>query len=128
MDKEIIDKRELTEDDIKKILKELKERPYMFEREAKYILFINCNNRPSQSYIEMEEFNIVYGNADVVELEHVYHYPTTNMRKYAVIPKTVPTIALFRHYDDLHGDPNKYCLICVFNGKEWVSVKVDNLP
>jgi hypothetical protein len=94
--------------------------------ETKYILFLGTQNRPGSSFSEYEDFEVILGEAEVVELGRHYSYPHYNTADYMLIPKTVPTIIRWWHRWDFGNDRGYEETIFIFTSDGWKEVEVKN--
>jgi len=106
---------ELTPEQIEKLLEKAK------ETEWKYLLRIEEWSRQGPAYTDYAEFELVYGKADRVKLEDWdAGYPYAAGTTYLIIPKTVPTVILWRHVTD---EATKEVLY-IFTRDGWKEVEV----
>jgi integrase len=115
-----IEPRELEEEEIKRLLEEAKKR----EPEAKFLLELETFKRVGMSIHDETSFEIVYGNADVYELDYRRIDERTIGARYIIVPRTVPTIVLERHeYEDINKSQRSFT-VHVFDGKGWKRIDV----
>jgi len=100
---------------INKVLKEGKE-------EAKFILKLQLSSRYNCGYRYNwnEYIEVIYGDAEIVRLAQ-YDDECHRDTEVAVIPKTVPAVVMFYHFDDLPQE--RRIVLYVFNGEGWKSIE-----
>jgi hypothetical protein len=114
-----VTERKITAEDIAKLVE--KAQPH----ETKYLLFLETQTRPGESFSEHISYEVVYGEVEEVLLEHYYDYPTDNRRRYMIIPKKVPTVIVWWHYWDFGPqDIGEEKTVYVFTADGWRKVDV----
>ena len=114
-------KKELTPEDIKKLIENAK------ETEWKYLLKVKIANRRvgcGYVYLYDEDLKIIYGDAEIITILSDTQ-DCTDYEEVLVIPKTVPTIVMKIHTDENPECPN-YVDIFVFTseGWKWVTTRI----
>jgi hypothetical protein len=110
---------ELTPEDVEKLIEKAS------DLERKYLLILWTQNRPGSSFSEVEDFEVLCGEVDDVELKHEYNYPHRNATKHLIIPKTVPTvIRWWRRWDFGETDMGEEEEIYIFTKDGWKVVEV----
>jgi hypothetical protein len=93
--------------------------------EARLLLLLEKWRRQGSSYINDADFEVIYGDAELVEFEEWdAGYPYERGTKYIVIPKTVPVVIRWWHVWDYDTDRGETETIYVFTSDGWKSVKV----
>jgi hypothetical protein len=110
--------RSLTIEEVRKLLDKAK------PAETKYLLFLTTQSRPGESFSEREDYHVVLGEVEEVELERYYNYPTDNRGRYLIIPKTVPVVIRWWHTWDFGQDSGEEERIYVFTTEGWKEVSV----
>jgi len=111
---------QLTREEMAELInKTIKEGSY----EAIFILVLNQWRRPGNAYVDYGKFTILYGDAEVYELDRYYDYPTTNETTYSILPKTKVVVILFEDANDYNGKLEKHETLYVFTyHKGWQSI------
>ena len=126
---EKIEIKELSEEEIISLVKEILGNREKYQEEAKLILLLDDLEMryPGCGYVYNYgyELKIIVGEADILVLKREENYDCTSREKIAVIPKTVPTALLLLEWDESPGAKNTLT-IYVFSG-EWRSLSL-NLP
>jgi hypothetical protein len=115
---------ELTEEDIKKNLKEIIENPEKYKTEYKYILEIEEFERDSGEFPHYRKSEIIKGSAEVIEIDR---YTSFDMRyrTYILITKEIGTIVRiyeFQRLSDFETEEKEEYYIFTRNG--WVKVEL----
>jgi hypothetical protein len=111
--------RGLTVEEIQKLLEKAE------PAETKYLLFLTTQTRPGESFSEREDYAVVFGEVEEVELERYYNYPTDNRTRYMLVPKVVPTVVRWwRIWDFGPQDCGEEETIYVFTADGWKKVPV----
>ena len=93
--------------------------------EARLLLVLEKWDRQGSAYINTADFEIIYGEAELVEVgEFDAGYPYERGEKYLIIPKTIPVIVDWWHNWDYGEDRGETETIYVFTSEGWKSVKV----
>jgi hypothetical protein len=118
----------MSEGEIKRIGKEelakLLEKAEELPVEGKYLLFLSSGNRPGEAFMDVYDFEVIYGEAEMVKLEHRYNYPHENSTRYMIIPKTIPVIVHWWRRNDYSGDIEEEEEFWVFTKDGWKCVEV----
>jgi hypothetical protein len=123
-----IEVKELSEEQIKRLVSEILSNPHKYETEAKFLLKLKTDFRKGGCgyvYLYSYSYKVLYGDIDEVIL-HRDEFDCDVSEEVLVIPKTVPVVLLYTYHDD---DPNvrDYCKVLVFTGSEWKSIEF-NIP
>jgi hypothetical protein len=94
------------------------------EAETKYLLFLETNTRPGESFTDITDYEVLTGEIEIVELEHSYNYPYENYRKYLAIPKTIPVVIRWWHRWDFGTEQGYTEIIYIFTKDGWKQVQV----
>jgi len=115
---EEINLEKMTPEDIKRLLEKAK------DTEWRYLLKIEEWARQGSAYDDVAEFEVVYGEADLVRLEdYDAGYPGVAGTEYLVVPKTVPVIILWRHYQDYGNGSKSTRIVFIFTKDGWKYVE-----
>jgi hypothetical protein len=118
--------RELKEEELKKIIKQILSSPDKFEEEAKLILKLSLANRYvgcSYVYLYQSEAKIILGEVDKVILEEKWYDECSVGIEVAYIPKTIPVILTYKYHDD-NPMVEDFIKIYVFTGDAWKSTTI----
>ena len=108
---------------MKRLIKEIIEKPEEYETEAKLLLVLELNNRPGEAFTDYDEYSILEGEVEEVEIDRRYNYPTENVRVVALIPKKMPTVIRFYHFDTYQRRDNEEITYYIFTYDGWKSVR-----
>lgn len=93
--------------------------------EARYILELEVWNRQGPSFIDKQDYEIIYGEADVVTIEEWSEpYPYRAGAKIAVIPKTLPVIVRVEYRNNTVDPEEHEIKLYVFTKDGWKMIKV----
>jgi hypothetical protein len=93
------------------------------EHESMFILTLSEWRRPGDSFKDYGRFRILYGDAEIFELNSVYDYPTTDETLYGIIPKTKAVVIVFEWGNDYQGKFQKYAKLYIFSfHRGWKSI------
>jgi len=115
------DLRELGSEDFRKIVEDVEKRGSW---ESRFILVLETNNRPGAMFTDYTRYEIVYGDAEEIELDSWYNYPHSSGVKSLIIPKTIPVIVRYWHRDNLSGGWREWEEIHVFTKDGWKRLKI----
>ena len=118
--------RELTKEEITKLLSS----GQLSKEEEKFILFIELENTRGSAAEHTERISVLEGDAELILLEHEVREgaPKTEYEKYAIIPKSVPTIISLKiQHWDINENEYEYYIIYVFNGEQWSSITTTSI-
>jgi hypothetical protein len=123
-----IEVKELSKEQIKKLVSGILSNPHKYEDEARFILKLRTDYRRGGCgyiYLYSYSYKVLYGDVDEVLIYRSESGCNVNEDR-VIIPKTVPVVLLYTYHDD---DPNvrDYCRVIVFTGSEWKSVEF-NIP
>jgi hypothetical protein len=117
-----IEPQELTTQQIKKLV-ELAEKEGRLE--SRYLLKLETWVRQGSSFDDKADFDVVYGEAAVIELEEWDEgYPHRRGTRYLIVPKTVPVIILWRNKWDYETDIGEREIVYVFTSEGWKKILV----
>jgi len=94
------------------------------DAERRYILELETGSRPGGMWVDVTRFEVVYGEADTLELEYSCSYPHYSGSRWLILPKTVPVVVRYWHRDDYEGDYREWEEIYVFTRDGWKMVRV----
>ena len=119
--------RELTEEEVRKLVDEVLRNPSEYSTEAKLILRLDIKNRRrgcGYVYLFSDSMEIVYGDAEIITILSDYDNCTEH-KELLVIPKTVPTVMIKKHFDENPESPN-YTDVYIFtvDGWKWVTTRI----
>jgi len=115
----------VTEDLVKKLVEEVVSNPDKFPTESKILLVLKEWRRQGSSYVDEQRVEVIYGEADMVELrEFDEGYPYRRGREVVIIPKTVPTIVRVEYRTNTVNPPIYSEVIYVFTKDGWKRVDV----
>ncbi|RLI86219.1 MAG: hypothetical protein DRP01_04680, partial [Archaeoglobales archaeon] len=77
------------------------------KHERKFFLVLTRGRRPGEAYHYRMDFEIIYGKADVFEIEHIYDYPTTDDHVCVIVPRSIPVVIRWYHEWD-YGEDQGY--------------------
>jgi hypothetical protein len=110
---------EITPETIGKLLQKAK------DAEWRYLLKLRQWARQGSAYDDVAEYEVVYGEAEEVILERWNPgFPYAAGEDVLIIPKKVPTIVVWRHYEDTGNGPISRKVVYVFTRDGWKSVEV----
>jgi len=93
--------------------------------ETKYLLKLRRWARQGGAYDDYAEFEVVYGEAEEVTLEEWDSgYPYARGEDVIVIPRRVPTVIYWKHYEDKGDGEMKTRIIYIFTKDGWKSVEL----
>jgi len=93
-----LETKNLNQDDLKYIVNQAISEG---KEEAKLILILEIRNRDvgcGYAYLYREEIELIEGDVEMVELEDSY-FNCDEVKKYAIIPKTLPVVLKLIHVD-----------------------------
>ena len=111
----------ISDEELRKIVEEVKKKG---EWESRFLLILDTQSRPGAMFTDVTNYEIVFGEAEEVELESWYDYPHSSGAKYLIIPKTVPVILRYWHRDNYEGGWREWEEIHVFTKEGWKSIRV----
>jgi hypothetical protein len=115
-----IEVKELSEEQIKKLVSEILSNPHKYPTEAKFVLRLRTDFRRGgcgHLYLYSNDFEVLYGEVDKV-ITYRREFDCDVSEDVVIIPKTLPTIILQKHHDD-NPEVNDYITLYVFTGSEW---------
>jgi hypothetical protein len=111
-------KQEIKPEEIGKLLEKAK------DAEWKFLLKLERWARQGSAYDDTAEFEIVYGDAEeVVVREWDSGYPYTAGEDVLLIPKTIPVVVIWRHYEDTGNGVHRSKIVYIFTKDGWKSVE-----
>ena len=114
--------RYLSEEELRKIIEKAISEG---KEESRFILLVETWYRQGPSFIDEQTIDVIYGEAEQVELETIDEgYPYRLVKRLAVIPKTVPTIVLVEHHDNTVSPEIHEKVVYVFTGQGWKKIQV----
>jgi hypothetical protein len=117
--------KELSEEEMTKLVNEIVINPEKYPMEAKLILVLDTWNRQGPAYTDFAKYEVLDGEVEEVELSHKCEsYPYPCYSKVAIIPKSVPVVIKWYSYTDTTDPPIEQLRMYVFTGKEWKRVDV----
>ena len=116
--------KQLSDNDIKQLINEIINNPQNYPQEAKFILQLSEWRRPGPSFNDYGKIQVLLGEAEFIELYRIYNYPTTDITKYAILPKTLPVVLLFEYGDDYEGSMVRHAELYAFTTDGWVKVQL----
>jgi hypothetical protein len=117
-----IEPQELTPEQIQKLV-ELAQKENRIE--ARLLLILEEWVRQGSSYEDSAKFEVIYGEADVVKIETWNEgYPYRKGTKYLIVPKTVPTVIVWRHKWDYGDNSGIIEIVYVFTTEGWKKISV----
>ncbi len=116
---------EMTEEEIKAIVMDIIKNPEKYPEERRFLLTISEDTRPGGAFVRYNRFKILYGDAEAIEMNHIYDYPYTDETQYILIPRTKVVIVLEESYDETKEpiEEHKVLHIYVFP-KGWQVIKL----
>jgi len=116
---------EMTEDEIKTIIRDVLKNPEKYQEERKFILVLTEDIRPGNAFTRYNKFEVLYGDVKEIELSHIYDYPYTDATKYALLPLSRLVIVLEQSYDETQDTIEEHEWLHVFTSqKGWVTIKL----
>jgi len=115
--------KEIDEETLANLIKEILESPEKYQSEAKYLLTLHFERRRGCGYVYDYDYDIatVFGEADIVTLQRNERTDCSEEEKLVVIPKTVPVVLVTTEWDESpHG--RNILTIYAFDGNEWKSM------
>jgi len=120
-----VEVRELTQEELASIIKELVTEAEKYPVEARFILKLDISRRVSgcgYMYNYGQDYEVLLGEADIVILGQE-EYDCEEREEIAIIPKTTPTVVALHEWDEHPGSKDTLTLY-VFDGKAWRSMTV----
>jgi len=117
--------KELTETEIRELVKSVVQNPAQYPKEAQYILVLELRGRKAgcgYTYLYGRDIVPLLGDVDIVTLERS-EFNCNVQERVAIIPRTVPAVVLITEWDETPGVPN-YVAIYVFGAEGWRYTKV----
>ena len=112
----------LNEDELKNLVKKATSSGV---HESMFILTLSEWHRPGGSFSDYGRFQVLYGEIETTELDHVYDYPTTNETVYAIIPKSKTVVIIFESGDDYQGKMQRHQKLYIFTySTGWKSLDI----
>ena len=113
------EERELSNEEIKNLVQQ------SGKIERRYFLELSEWSRPGSSFDDWGKIEVLKGKIRMVEVDHVYNYPTTNKTDYLIIPLTKTVILKHSSYNDYNGDGDVEEVLYVFSAREgWRSLRL----
>jgi len=106
-----LSKIEITQEEFKELIKKTLEKG---DFEAEFILTLSEWRRPGNGFRDYGKFEVLYGDAEVYELNRYYEYPTTDETLYAIIPKSKAVVILYEWGNDYQGKMQEYAKLYIF--------------
>ena len=117
--------KEIDEETMKKLVKEVLEHPEKFQSESMLILILETWHRQGPSYNDYNVYNVIEGEVREIVLEEWDEgYPYRIGRKVAIIPLTIPVVIEEEGFADNVSPTHKSKLIHVFTSEGWKTVRV----
>jgi hypothetical protein len=117
---EVSELNELNKEELARLLEKAAGSP----TESNYILILWSHSRPGEAFSDRADFEILYGEAEKVELERHYRYPHDDSAKYLIMPKTCPVVIRWWHKWDYGTDRGYKEEVYVFTKDGWKVVEV----
>ena len=93
--------------------------------EAKIILILERWYRQGPSYIDEQDFTVIYGSVEEVTLEEFDEgYPYRKGERVALIPKSVPAIVMVERHDNTQDREIHEKVVYVFTKEGWKKLQV----
>jgi hypothetical protein len=108
---------EVTPETIKKLLEKAK------DTEWRYLLKIHDFVRRGR-YTDYAEFEVIYGEANLVKIEVEQHGEEYEESKYIVVPKTIPVILIWETVEHYGDERVERKLAYIFTKDGWKQVDV----
>jgi hypothetical protein len=117
--------RELSEEELAKLVQEVLQNPQNYPTEAKLLLRLSVWRRQGEAYIDDAYYDIVFGDAEsIIVKEWDAGYPYAKGKDVVLIPKSVPTIVVYEKVWDFETDRGRSITVYIFTGNNWVSVPI----
>jgi len=95
------------------------------DTEWRYLLILEDWSRQGEAYVDFQRFEVVYGQADIIELETWDEgYPYRRGSKNLIVPKTVPTIVKVERFSNTQSPVIDEEELYIFTAEGWKQVKV----
>jgi len=115
--KQILEEKEIPIDIIKEALK----RP----SEARYLLMLEEWSRQGEAFDDYQKFEVIHGDADVIELESFDEgYPYRKGRKVVIIPRSIPVVVRVERFDNTISPVIYEEYLYVFTKDGWKRIDV----
>jgi len=93
--------------------------------ENKYLLILEAHSRQGPAYVDFQKFEIIYGEADTIELNcWDAGYPYEEGCRYLIIPKTIPVVIKINRYDETQSPAINEQWLLIFTSEGWKEVRV----
>jgi len=119
------DIRELDEETIRNLVKQILSNPEKYPTESKMILVIETWTRQGPSFSDFQRYRVLEGEVNEIILEERDEgYPYRFHRKFAIIPMTLPVIIEVESYDETSTPIRSSKSIYVFTTDGWKTVRI----
>jgi hypothetical protein len=116
---------DIKEEKLKKILKEIEENKEKYEREAKYILFVEEYYYRSGEFPASREYKVMVGKPEIIEIDRKAQFDEEFI-EYVVIPKQIPTVIMEVYYNSRGEEYDYEKSLHIFDGDGWVAIPIKN--
>ncbi|MCI4407826.1 MAG: hypothetical protein JHC26_01950 [Thermofilum sp.] len=125
METETYEVKELTEEQVANLIKEILNNKEKFSSEARLILTLRFERRRGCGYIyDFDyDFSVSVGEADIVTLQRNEFSDCSIEEKIAVIPRTVPVVLITTEWDESPNGKNVLS-VHLFDGSEWKATSI----
>jgi hypothetical protein len=124
-----IEKRELSEEEVAELVKEIILQKEKYQPEYQYILILELETRHEGCgyvYNYFSDYAIFMGEAQRVTLDVEETYDCVTRQRVAIIPQSVPVVIIQHNHDDQPTIKDRL-IIHVFDGESWKSLVI-NVP
>jgi hypothetical protein len=116
-EEQIIENRELTEEELKNIIKDILANPSRYPEESRLLLRIVEDVRPGGGFTRYRSYKLIYGKVEDVVLSEYEDYPYSHEVEHVLIPKTKYVVILERYYDETANPTIERAYLHVFSSK-----------
>jgi hypothetical protein len=119
---ETIEPQEITPEQIKQLVEKAISEG---KDETRYILKLETWFRQGGSFDDSASFDVIFGDVDIIELKEWNEgYPYRKGHTNLLVPKTVPTIVIWRNRWDYGEDSGEREIVYVFTSEGWKKILV----